>query len=223
MYKHITLATVAVLCFGANLQAQLTSVQNPVYGLAPPTYTYVDPYLNFDDATGVLELNGSQFADKCTIYTSASGLDVKFVIDMNGSAIVRKISLGPKDVTKIVFKGGNGNDSFRFANTDLMAYYYETRGWFDISCELFGGPGTDIICGGIGDDVICGGFDGCEDILIGNLGADLFLQCTNADSPPGELQTEYELFYDVDDSEGDDVIFDYLYYSTVNLNFSFLF
>ena len=137
---------------------------------------------------GVLTFEGGMAADHVTVWDNM--LIGKIQVDINcGSGEQVDWLFEHGEISKIVFHGGNGNDSFTNASL-LSSEAYGGHGNDTLSGgagsdELHGGTGNDILngnsmswgllagdqlFGGTGDDVLTGG--GWSDLLVGGAGDD---------------------------------------------------
>jgi Ca2+-binding RTX toxin-like protein len=98
----------------------------------------------------------------------------------------------------ISMDGGAGNDTLiGGAGADLLL-------GGDGHDYLDGRGGVDVLNGGNGDDTLDGGRDGRQDVLIGGLGADLFIRYYREVRIGGQLVRRYdEVVLDFDTAQGD--------------------
>jgi Ca2+-binding RTX toxin-like protein len=96
--------------------------------------------VSLDD--GVLTIVGTARGDVIEVQKRADKGDLK--VELNGRETEFRLS----SVTKIVIKGGDGNDRIGYSGRD---------GRLDVPGSLSGGDGNDVIEGGNGNDTISGG------------------------------------------------------------------
>lgn len=106
--------------------------------------------ISFNDDTGTVTIIGGSGNDAATVALDAAGA-VRVAL---GRAVV---TYARSAVTKIVFSGDDGDDSFTNSTS--------------IPCTANGGDGNDILRGGSGDDFLVGGYG--QDTLYGNDGDDI--------------------------------------------------
>ena len=118
--------------------------------------------LSHDLMTRVLTISGSPVADQVQVRLYESWMTVYYTNSMGESD---KMSFKSGEVSKIVFDGHEGNDTFQIDGDEWML-----RGYFRFTCELRGGDGNDWLEGGVFNDLIVGGPG--RDYLFGNEGSD---------------------------------------------------
>jgi hypothetical protein len=117
--------------------------------------------LAFDAASGTLTLTGTAYND-----TGWVGYPLcRFGATCGIEATLNGVTGYYSGVKKIVFNGGNGDDSFTNAT--------------NIPCTANGGNGNDVLRGGSGDDFLVGGYG--DDQLFGNDGNDTLWGSGDAD------------------------------------------
>ena len=122
---------------------------------------------------GVLTIDGTDGPDTVVVRPHDSGKTLK----VNDDGVFHFFK--SKEVDRIVFRGGAGDDSFRVRDyrAEIDAVVWATGGaGNDVlgggagDDSLVGGAGEDVISGGAGDNFISGGADG--DTLVGREGKD---------------------------------------------------
>ena len=136
-------------------------------------------FVVFDAKTGVITINGDDKDNTATVKMTGQETpnpnDDMIEVTADGKTVSYKVC----DVKKIVFNGGNGNDSF---TNDT-----------NVPSEAHGGDGNDTLTGGSGSDTLDGGHG--ADTTRGRGGADQFVK----DSRPQDIK-------DFNPDEGDQVI-----------------
>ena len=143
-----------------------------------------------------LTINGTPGDDDIMVRLSPSGINVEHYY--YGRLLFSRM-FKPYQISKVVFHGESGDDSFRIIG---LYHMYTQEIMFD--CELHGGRGKDILFGGFGNDLLDGGADFSEDMLYGYGGADCFVTHTYKNG----YYREYENIMDFDYWEGDYMIFE---------------
>jgi len=131
-----------------------------------------------DENKGILMLNSGPFSEYRLHGDLDDGDDIYTVLGDDQEVIVQSLNveLKFKSVSKIIAKGGLGDDSFDFSG--LLNVNLEVEGGEGddtiLGTELvdifYGGPGNDLLKGGDGDDILYG--ESGNDTLEGDNGAD---------------------------------------------------
>jgi Ca2+-binding RTX toxin-like protein len=121
-------------------------------------------------AGGVVTIEGTNQADRAEVSPWGPGIRVALDCGENGPGIDHVAVFGPGAVSRVVFRGLAGNDSFR---NDTA-----------VPTEADGGAGNDYLRGGSGADKLSGG-DG-NDRLIGGAGNDWLIGGSGADLLQGQ-------------------------------------
>ncbi|MEM6978808.1 MAG: calcium-binding protein, partial [Planctomycetota bacterium] len=146
--------------------------------------------VGFNAASGLLTIQGSDHADTAMVVLEDNAIEVELKTRYsNGATITRRRDVDIDRVHKIVFNGGDGNDSFRLTDRgghdpqtskDLAGLELQVSGGSGsdkinnqshIPMRAYGGPGNDRIYGGYGDDSISGNVG--NDSLYGRDGNDV--------------------------------------------------
>ncbi len=142
--------------------------------------------IDFDLPSGIVTVDGDSSNDTAAIFDDGA----RVVINLDGFG---SRSYLRDDVTKIVFNGGDGNDTLQ-SNSVVPLEAYGNDGDDNLiggvgNDSLFGGPGIDRIFGNLGDDRLAGG-DG-NDELIGGEGNDRLFGDRGNDRLSGQIGDDY--------------------------------